>query len=457
MRLPSRNSRATQSQRPFPWWAKAAATLTLISQLGASCCDELCERVASVEIVPPVTHAEMGAEFEISAIARDADGIPLSVMPDAEWSGSVEFVSDDANPTIVTAPSENVRDIRVKIGKVESDAAVVIVKAEDTALDVVDKLQTHHTPLEPVSAVLLDAMFFGATDCDLGNDLFYLVAAGAVLERNLIDPCQSGQNKLAIFSPDRGAWFEKGPALDKLWDLMENSVTRLELPPVLTVDVAVWYRVDAVNPNAAQADLNVASDIYLDRRAGMVFSEAAVSIGGQKTWYESNPACPGVEIGLDFTVNPNMMNVVYVQEIDIDGDDRIRGLTCDRPGLAPVVIVSWMYMSPSTLPHEFAHVLGLWNPPLSGWRGGHTTYLDDFDETNLMWARDNGTAGVPRDHLSLGQVFRMNIDESSWVNRTVVVDGVPRPPIRTGDTEACQSDRDTRDPCPELSWDLGER
>lgn len=456
MGSPFRNSRATQSQRPFPRAARVGATLTLISQLGASCCDELCERVASVEIVPPLTHAATGTQFEISAIARDADGIPLAEMPDAEWSGTVEFVSDDANPTIVTAPSENVRDIRVKIGKVESDPAVVIVKAEDTGLDVVDKFETHHTPQEPVSAVLLDAMFFGATDCDLGNDLFYRVAAGAVLERNLMDPCQSGQNKLAIFSPNRGALFEKGPALDNLWDLMANSVTRLNLPPPLTVDVAVWYRVNADDPDDAESDLKVASAIYLDRRAGMQFNEAAVNIGGVKTWYEPDKTCPNVDDVLEFTVNPNMVNVVYVDAIDIYGDDGIRGLTCDRPGLTPVIIVSRTRMLPSTLPHELAHVLGLWNPPLSGWRGGHTTYLDGFDETNLMWGRDNGTLGVPRDHLSLGQVFRMNIDESSWVNRTVV-DGVARPPIRTGDTEACQSDRDTRDPCPELSWDLGGR
>jgi hypothetical protein len=90
------------------------------------------------------------------------------------------------------------------------------------------------------------------------------------------------------------------------------------------------------------------------------------------------------------------------------------------------------------------------------WRGGHTYDLDGFDQTNLMWNEVNATIGLERDHLSVGQVLRMNVDDRSWVNVMRVKGGTTLGRIRTGDTERCQSERDTTTPCPRLRQEVGK-
>ena len=157
-------------------------------------------------------------------------------------------------------------------------------------------------------------------------------------------------------------------------------------------------------------------------------------------------------------INPvsGTINIVYVEHIKFGDDEGVRGLACaGTDGQNRILIMSRFRMLPSTLAHELAHLMGLTQATLSDdWRGGHTTFLDTFDPTNLMWSQENATVGLPRDNLSLGQVFRMNVDKRSWVN--VERNGATPPRIRPGETLLCQSSRDTQEPCPKLALDVGK-
>jgi hypothetical protein len=86
-----------------------------------------------------------------------------------------------------------------------------------------------------------------------------------------------------------------------------------------------------------------------------------------------------------------------------------------------------------TLAHEFGHSLSL----LGDW--GHTNTAPGFASNNLMWVRGDDV----RDHLSLGQAFRLNVEDGSMLN----VDGVRLEPTRP-----CAPELDTV-ACPPLALD----
>ena len=66
-----------------------------------------------------------------------------------------------------------------------------------------------------------------------------------------------------------------------------------------------------------------------------------------------------------------------------------------------------------------------------------------FDETNVMWPQWAASFPEERDHFTLGQVYRMNIDSHSW--RVIKHD----PP-----GVMCQRSPDGDDPCPWLRQEL---
>jgi len=73
----------------------------------------------------------------------------------------------------------------------------------------------------------------------------------------------------------------------------------------------------------------------------------------------------------------------------------------------------------ATLAHEFGHAFSLWGGEEEG---GHSDPADGFDNNNLM----AGGGPPTRSHVSLGQAFRFNVDERSWLNHNGVRDGTTR-------------------------------
>lgn len=429
------------------------------------------ELVATVEIVPAIIHATPNAMFEVVAIARTADRIPLVDPGPVTWSGAT-FDDPSAMRTVVKLPAAGPITLTATIASKSATAAVIIAPAAPNE----DNVTLPHVASGPVEAVLIDAnqretsAFSASPTLTCRDDLLYRVVGLAVLGRNLTIGCS---NTLAVFAVGHAVRFEcqlnvatPNPNcktnIKNLWSDNVDPVSRTTLPPPLNIDLVVWLRAnvtDAEGNLEATTDANYATDIYRQRRAGMVFNIRS-DVGGSGGFSgaydatDSDEQCTGAETQLGFTPVSAAINVVYVDEILYGEDASVRGLMCDRPNsAAPILIVSWKRKVPSTLAHEIAHLMGLMSRIFNAdWRGGHTTFLTTFDETNLMWAQENAAVGLERDHLSLGQVFRLHADERSWIN--VPGSGGAGLRIRTGDKQVCQAERHTSTPCPQLHEDL---
>jgi hypothetical protein len=143
---------------------------------------------------------------------------------------------------------------------------------------------------------------------------------------------------------------------------------------------------------------------------------------------------------------PDVLNVYYV-----NGMYGLKGRTCAGVNARPwdVLYVGYDLHSTSSLVHELGHTLGLMLPGQ-----GHSDMLARLDISNVMngWDDDGEPGG--RRRLSVGQVFRMNADAGSWINRAVDGGGnlvreiaAPRIPCQCGST-------DPLGPCPTLATDV---
>jgi hypothetical protein len=417
----------------------------------------------TVEIVPETVYTTPGTKFQLEAVARSA-GNPLLTLPDpVAWSGSLDKSPDNASPTIVTAPDGDKADLEVKVRGIPSPKAHVIMRSSDDAPH--DKLTLKLDPTVPVPVALIDAQPFGKT-CSEGNDMKFAIAGTAHLNVNLTTGCPS---KLAIFTVGHALQFERactgaanqqaasaqpgdeGCALDP-WSNRSDSVVREQPPAPLAMHLAIWYRVKAPGLTSGDGDprsegaiaSGIATDIFRVRRAGIVLEIDAESgdLGAETVFHVTDAACSTAEEELRFTARPDRVNVVYVQELHFGG--RIRGLTCARPGMSPIVLIDWIKDADATLAHELGHVLGLSSQEFPDHPYGHTTGLTQFDDSNLMSPFERPLRD--RDYLTLGQVFRFNVDNRSWINRG--------PESRTGAREECQAQRFSATPCPPLDLDV---
>jgi hypothetical protein len=421
--------------------------------------------VARVVIRPATIHATSGASFEMEAIASDVTGTPIGDPGAIQWTGSVTFSNATANPTIVTTGATGPQSVTATIGGVSGTATVHVAPSTPSS----DRLTLPHVPGAPISAVLIDANEFSTTSSNTSatcthDDLQFGIAGTGSLGRNLTKGCVS---KLAVFAPGQAVRFEChrdashpncAQSLLNLWSNGRDDVARTALPP-LTVELVMWFRVSAETADVefvAKVAANYATAIYSDERAAMTFDIATSAGGANGSVRVLAPPegaldpCVGVESALDFTPVKGRVNVVYAEDIQLN--DGPRAITCDRTaGEPPIVVIRYGAEAPTTLAHELGHVMGLVRNAFDDWRGGHTWQLPGFDETNLMWSETNATVGLERDRISLGQAFRMHVDTRSWVN--TIPDG-STVSIRKGDTETCQTSRDTSTPCPVLRTNL---
>lgn len=114
--------------------------------------------------------------------------------------------------------------------------------------------------------------------------------------------------------------------------------------------------------------------------------------------------------------DPGRLNVYYV---DLPGT----GMTC--PDDRNIVFMA-LGKKDATLAHEFGHSLSL----LGTW--GHTNGVPGFDESNVMWGGD-----AVRNHISLGQAFRQNLEPVSTLNQNAIRSGPTRPCALTADSDEC--------------------
>jgi hypothetical protein len=415
---------------------------------GCACgCNDECKRVASIEIVPPEVSTTPATTFELAAVARDAAGTVITGELPVKWSGDVAFDDPGANP-VRAAAEVGVHAARVKIGKVGSATdARIIVASPDVSTVTTDKIEIDQADGSPPADVILDAHAKAdpsPPDCVAKADRQYSVAGLAVLSDNLTAGCT---NEVAVFAASRAPLVTR--LAHDLWTDASDLLKPGPLPAPIAQPVHVWYFVadpDAATRGAVQTEY--ATWIFEHNRAGIAV-EITAEHQMESLDYSPSGSCADIEDVLTgFVATAGAFHIVYVE--DITNPWNHRGYACladDQRG--EIVVMSYAQAQDATLAHEISHQLGFSIPPFPLGYAGHVNDYppsEGFTGTNVMWVFDPPQSIDGRVHLTLGQVYRMHVDERSWLNRAS---------LRTaGHTAPCQAQA-TKGTCPRLGHDRG--
>ena len=245
--------------------------------------------------------------------------------------------------------------------------------------------------------------------------------AGAIAVANL-QARATCNSEVAVFAESNAAAFET--PVDSWTDSCGDELI-VDLDPALTVPLNVWLARAA--PTAASDVSNVKLH-FNDNKVGMAFAptEQTVTSGLTSLKLLGCAAASGLP-GSGFYVK-DQINVYYINSVFA-----LSGASCESDRN---VILIGPLSNGATLAHELGHAFSLFGNE-STW--GHTNQAPGFTSDNLMW----GGGADTRKHLSLGQVFRLNFDPESQLNRN---------PIRSGPERACPAMTAT-ELCPPLKLD----
>jgi hypothetical protein len=224
-----------------------------------------------------------------------------------------------------------------------------------------------------------------------------------------------------------------------------------------TIPVNVWY--EGVSTDlSVDVDIKTADEIYSGEAQEGVYNYTGIEFEWEfpqqgPSWVHDWPqlgqlvgtmgtACPQGSSGNKY-LEKGAVNVYYPAKTDDNKADLAfleehRGWTCTDPstGTAYVLMSPFDAYSSTSLAHHLGHVLGL----------DDVSDADGLTATNLMWSDPLDAMGLDaRMELTLGQVFRINLYPSSWLNASPVSD---RP------TDARRVDCGDTQPCPAISLDI---
>lgn len=272
-------------------------------------------------------------------------------------------------------------------------------------------------------------------------------AAGTAQVGNLLDEAGCPA-EVAILSGGNAMAFEKDLTnwTDACGDTLAVELKPIRVAPAtfffVTSDDAALAEWGLPMATVAQADLDLANEIYDANKTGISLAMTPRPLTLLEK-LELLPLLAKVVEALALGFDPLQFACSLPASLESKGlyvKDRLNVYYLPVPGTGMIcpddrnVVFMAMNKKPETLAHEYGHSLSLLGDP-----GGHTNGLPGFDSSNVMWVRDNDV----RDHFSLGQAFRQNVDSSSMLN----VNGV-----RQEDTRSCPLDADT-DSCLPLAFD----
>ena len=240
--------------------------------------------------------------------------------------------------------------------------------------------------------------------------------------------------ELAVLSVDHAMFIQRNP-----WTNGPDPLTpALQRPLGPTLNI--WVVANGADVlKQVDTDTAQASSLYSASRVG-------VSFGTNGKVTQISPTAPQADIIGDGCYDlallrgappplyqPDQINIYYVPRIKMGGLFGERGFNCFEYGAPNVIYISLQDYAEVTLAHELGHALGL--------RGtmGHVT-RQRFGSGNIMVGSMDIDVLEGRDRFSLGQAYRMNVEEDSWLNRGSA----------TRVTSWCQDEISAQFPCPLL-------
>jgi hypothetical protein len=229
------------------------------------------------------------------------------------------------------------------------------------------------------------------------------------------------------------------------------------------VELAVFVATnDPSADSVAHADVAKARRLFRRNRVGLSLKESNFVSAGALTAAQiaviGDKGCEKADaIVQNFRpYDRSRINIFFVEKIGIadwrgyNCVDTMTGNSSPKPN---IVFVSLGSRTPATLAHELGHALGLQGPtghtgPPGMW--GVDKAMTGFTSTNIMWTGLNADEGAQQKHLSLGQAYRMNATNESWLHATgAAVSGIVLP------SRACHANSWLdKTPCPPLAFDV---
>ena len=385
---------------------RAAAALALLACAG--CCKD--DPIDTVVVLPQQVLTAPGVAVQFQAWAIDTAGQFMQPTPPTKWKGTASFVTSTTNPTQAAVASHGDHAIKAKIGKLWSLESFLRSQASSIEAPSTDAIEIEYASAASIADVLVDAKAAGDPDCGKANDRLYAIAKIGLLPENLIDGCAT---EIAVFVHDRAPLIET--LAPGTWTTGPETLRRLPLPSTIPVPTAVWYFVDAENPQAkATVELEYANWAYAHNRAGLQLNPISHHATGSEMIYSGDTSCVGLPEDLGFEADKGHLHIVYMPEIPW----AVAGWACPSdPERGDIVLLLWNPPFGNIITHEVVHQMGNSNPPFPWATSGHVDGYADFDVTNLMYFNNDPQMDEDRFSLTLGQVYRMHAAPESWLNR----------------------------------------
>ncbi len=425
---------------------------------GAGAIASVHAHVDEVQVGPTGIATTSDHQFQLFAWYQDADGTQISGRFDPFYWDLPSTAGTADRYGLVTLKAGANLSIPLTVRDEDNTFSdkVTLRRWKDAAAAGLssDVVVAAHQPKRPPSAVLLEE----GAPCAWGQARAF-VGIAAVGHQNP-PPCS-----VALFSTDHAAVYQKPPGWSKPFT-----------PPLvapLPLDVAIFIAVTGQTASLLSAfALTNTDQLAKDAAAGaealarMDVAWANVAFEANRVGVRINPAYVRLDQTDDlaervgahpfscakprglsqpdplkpdepYENDKSVLSVYYVDWIDYPTDPLhagARGVHChfwQQGQFGPVIFISYTKHSTITLAHEIGHALG----------------LDDEEEAlgalNLMHnlLPDGPLGADARSRLTVGQVFRMNVWNDSWVRFILPT---PRP------TRLC---RTTNEPCPPVALD----
>ncbi len=427
--------------------------------------------IVMIEVLPPRVEAVDGQSFELDLRLRDQDGniLPAARASEVKWThdpGLTLSALSGAPVKVVASLDANTPPLTLRItatanGKVgngeirlsDVPAAMDWVESEHQAgdapmLTLVDGQSDDWRSDSAVAFVSkgpLDAFGYGCDGTNCGEITFFSPRHRVLRE----EPAWSNACEAIQFTSSPGSG--------------DCAATHVQVYDQERVEVRIWTLTTNDVTAAINSDLALANRVLVRARSGLLLAPvpAAPLPGFNVVLDVSGPswACP-LTTGpyalktqlLTAGVSPSTFSehgvtVVYVDEIMSPtgggtGPSGYKGYSCPwASGDGTIVLISVAARHATTFAHELGHAFGPWTAA-EGF--GHTT-APHFDKSNLMWDAAYPVP-VPREFLTLGQVFRVNLQSGSILHR---------PPSTTEGLRCSPPDAAER-PCPALHQDVSK-
>lgn len=348
----------------------------------------------------------VGDTVQFNTTVKDVSGCDLD-STSAGWSSDDPNIASVDASGVVRGEALGSTTIHASTASINGSAPVIVYARGNDQIALQNNISNDNAVVlldgKQPSGCVNDGTYRDSTAVDVDNVLPSNDCSSEVI-------VMSDDNALEIVSPVN------------LWTEAVSDRLTVDLQAPLTLPLRIWsvHGDHQLVQQKAEADLAWANVAFGDSHAGIVFPAEFTDKTGDADSAKSYAYCNlHMEIIQDIGYEPGKLNVYYVDRV-LEASPTSVGVWCGTFGVGAIILVE--NTAPiSTLAHELGHALSL----------GHVDAVDldadgnpDFELwTNVMsTGSDSGITPT----FTEGQAFRVNANESSFLNAIGVRSGVTR-------------------------------